>query len=120
MKQDIMVSIVTVCYNSEATVRDTIESVLNQTYTNIEYLIIDEFHHAVNEQYQRIVNYFKPQFMLGLTATPERMDGKNIYEICDYNVPYELSLKEAIKYKVEAFTGMIVATVNVNVIGVKL
>lgn len=61
-----------------------------------EYLIIDEFHHAVNEQYQRIVNYFKPQFMLGLTATPERMDGKNIYEICDYNVPYELSLKEAI------------------------
>lgn len=34
--------------------------------------------------------------MLGLTATPERMDGKNIYEICDYNVPYEISLKEAI------------------------
>lgn len=61
-----------------------------------DYLIIDEFHHAVNEQYQRIVNYFKPQFMLGLTATPERMDGKNIYEICDYNVPYEISLKEAI------------------------
>lgn len=61
-----------------------------------DYVVIDEFHHAVNEQYQRIVNYFKPQFMLGLTATPERMDGKNIYEICDYNVPYELSLKEAI------------------------
>lgn len=34
--------------------------------------------------------------MLGLTATPERMDGKNIYELCDYNVPYEISLKEAI------------------------
>lgn len=61
-----------------------------------DYLIIDEFHHAVNDQYQRIVNYFKPQFLLGLTATPERMDGKNIYEICDYNVPYEISLKEAI------------------------
>ena len=61
-----------------------------------DYLVIDEFHHAVNEQYQRIVNYFKPQFLLGLTATPERMDGKNIYEICDYNVPYEISLKEAI------------------------
>lgn len=60
------------------------------------YLVIDEFHHAVNEQYQRIVNYFKPQFLLGLTATPERLDGKNIYEICDYNVPYEISLKEAI------------------------
>ena len=61
-----------------------------------DYLVIDEFHHAVNEQYQRIVNYFKPQFLLGLTATPERMDGRNIYEICDYNVPYEISLKEAI------------------------
>ena len=61
-----------------------------------DYVIIDEFHHAVNEQYQRIVKYFKPQFLLGLTATPERMDGKNIYEICDYNVPYVISLKEAI------------------------
>lgn len=61
-----------------------------------DYLVIDEFHHAVNDQYQRIVNYFKPQFLLGLTATPERMDGKSIYEICDYNVPYEISLKEAI------------------------
>ena len=61
-----------------------------------DYLVIDEFHHAVNEQYQRIVNYFKPKFLLGLTATPERMDCKNIYEICDYNVPYEISLKEAI------------------------
>ncbi len=61
-----------------------------------DYLVIDEFHHAVNEQYQRIVNYFKPKFLLGLTATPERMDRKNIYEICDYMVPYEISLKEAI------------------------
>ena len=61
-----------------------------------DYLVIDEFHHAVNEQYRRIVEYFKPQFLLGLTATPERMDGRNIYEICDYNVPYEISLQEAI------------------------
>ena len=62
----------------------------------VSYLTRAEFHHAVNEQYQRIVDYFKPKFLLGLTATPERMDGKNIYEICDYNVPYEISLKEAI------------------------
>lgn len=61
-----------------------------------DYIVIDEFHHAVTNQYKRIVSYFKPQFLLGLTATPERMDGKNIYEICDYNVPYEISLKEAI------------------------
>ena len=61
-----------------------------------DYIVIDEFHHAVTRQYRRIVNYFKPQYLLGLTATPERLDGKNIYEICDYNVPYEISLKEAI------------------------
>ena len=72
---------------------------LSETYfapDYFQYLVIDEFHHAVNEQYQRIVKYFKPQFLLGLTATPERMDGRNIYEICDYNVPYEISLKDAI------------------------
>lgn len=72
---------------------------LNENYFASDYftyVVIDEFHHAVNEQYQRIVDYFKPKFLLGLTATPERMDGKNIYEICDYNVPYEISLKEAI------------------------
>lgn len=62
----------------------------------VSYLTRAEFHHAVNEQYKRIVNYFKPKFMLGLTATPERLDGKNIFELCDYNVPYEISLKEAI------------------------
>ncbi len=61
-----------------------------------QYVIVDEFHHAVTDQYRRIVEYFKPEFLLGLTATPERMDGRSIYEICDYNVPYEISLKEAI------------------------
>lgn len=72
---------------------------LNETYfpkNYFDYVVIDEFHHAVNNQYMRIVEYFKPQFLLGLTATPERMDGRNIYEICDYNVPYEISLKDAI------------------------
>ena len=50
----------------------------------------------VNQAYRKIVNYFQPKFLLGLTATPERMDGRNIYEICDYNVPYELPLADAI------------------------
>lgn len=61
-----------------------------------DYIIIDEFHHAVNKQYRHIIDYFHPKFLLGLTATPERMDNRNIYELCDYNVPYEISLKEAI------------------------
>ena len=74
-------------------------SYLNEKYfapDYFDYLVIDEFHHAVNDQYRRIVDYFKPKFLLGLTATPDRLDGRNIYEICDYNVPYEISLKDAI------------------------
>lgn len=65
-----------------------------------DYIVIDEFHHAVTDQYRQIVGYFKPSFLLGLTATPERMDSKNIYEICDYNVPYEISLKDAINREI--------------------
>lgn len=61
-----------------------------------DYLVVDEFHHAVNEKYRKIIDYFQPKFLLGLTATPERMDGRDIYGICDYNVPYEISLKDAV------------------------
>ena len=72
---------------------------LNSNYYKpdfFDYIVIDEFHHAVNDQYRNIVEYFNPKFLLGLTATPERMDGRNIYEICDYNVPFEISLRDAI------------------------
>ncbi len=72
---------------------------LNREYfapDSFDYLIIDEAHHMVTDQYQRIIRYFQPEFMLGLTATPERMDGRDIYELCDYNVPFELSLRDAI------------------------
>lgn len=61
-----------------------------------DYIVVDEFHHAVNNQYKKIINYFKPKFLLGLTATPERTDGRSIYELCDYNVPYEINLYQAI------------------------
>lgn len=56
----------------------------------------DEFRHAVTDQYKRIMEYFRPIYLLGLTATPERMDGRSIYELCDYNVPYQISLRDAI------------------------
>ena len=75
------------------------EEYLNEGYfpkDYFQYIVVDEFHHAVNNQYRRILSYFKPLFLLGLTATPERMDARNIYEICDYNVPYEIDLADAI------------------------
>ena len=72
---------------------------LNEKYVSrdyFDYIVVDEFHHAVTKYYRNIVDYFEPNFLLGLTATPERMDGRSIYEICDYNVPYEISLKDSI------------------------
>ncbi|MBC3797371.1 DEAD/DEAH box helicase family protein [Acetobacterium tundrae] len=61
-----------------------------------DYIIIDEFHHAVSDHYQNIIDYFKPKFLLGLTATPERLDNQDVFALCDYNVVYEVRLKEAI------------------------
>ena len=61
-----------------------------------DYVIIDEFHHAVAGNYQKIINYFKPKFLLGITATPDRLDSKDVLAICDYNVVYEAPLKKAI------------------------
>ena len=72
---------------------------LNSKYfdkEDFDYIVIDEFHHAVNKQYKNIIEYFKPKFLLGLTATPERMDGRDILGVCDYNVPYEINLAEGI------------------------
>jgi len=61
-----------------------------------DYIIIDECHHATAETYKRIISYFEPEFLLGLTATPERMDNQDVFELFDKNVPYELRLRDAI------------------------
>lgn len=62
-----------------------------------DYVIIDEFHHAAADSYLRILNYFQPEFLLGLTATPYRLDGRDLYALCDYNVPYRIELFEAVR-----------------------
>jgi len=61
-----------------------------------DYLVVDEFHHAAAGSYRGLLDYFKPKFLLGLTATPDRMDNKDIYALCEQNVAYEVSLKGAI------------------------
>lgn len=61
-----------------------------------DYIIVDEAHHITAKSYEPILNYFKPRFLLGLTATPERCDGGNIYEVFDMNVPVEIRLQEAL------------------------
>ena len=61
-----------------------------------DYIVIDECHHAVAESYKKIINYFEPEFLLGLTATPERLDNQDVLSLFDENVPYELRLRDAI------------------------
>lgn len=57
----------------------------------------DEAHRSGGESYQRIINYFKPQFFLGMTATPERMDGYDIFQLFDYTIAYEIRLHRALE-----------------------
>ena len=62
-----------------------------------EYIIVDEAHHAVAESYQRILNYFKPKFLLGMTATPERTDGYQLFSLFNNNIALEIRLHDAIE-----------------------
>ncbi len=62
-----------------------------------DLIIVDEFHHAAAATYQKVIHYFKPKFLLGITATPDRMDQKDIYSICEGNVAYQMHLMEAVQ-----------------------
>lgn len=63
---------------------------------DFDYIILDECHHATADSYKKIIEYFDPEFIIGLTATPERMDNEDVFELFDSNVPYELRLRDAI------------------------
>lgn len=63
---------------------------------HFDYIVIDETHRAGAESYKTILNYFKPGFLLGMTATPERTDGTNVFELFGYNLAYEIRLHRAL------------------------
>jgi superfamily II DNA or RNA helicase len=62
-----------------------------------DYIVVDEVHHGQSPTYREILTYFTPGFMLGMTATPDRTDRKDIFELFDYNKVYEMPLAEAIE-----------------------
>lgn len=64
-----------------------------------DFIIVDEFHHAAASTYQGLLNHFKPKILLGLTATPERMDGKNVLDYFNGRIASEIRLPEAIERK---------------------
>jgi len=80
-----------------ATVQSLQNNYLEFSKNYFDYIVIDEFHHSSAKSYTKILNYFNPKFLLGLTATPERMDGKDILELCDYNLVGEMGLKRAME-----------------------
>ncbi len=64
---------------------------------HFDYIVIDEAHRVGAPSYERITSYFKPKFLLGMTATPERTDGKDIYEVFDHNIAYNIRLHQALE-----------------------
>lgn len=72
------------------------EHVSNDFY---DFIIVDEFHHAAAASYQKLLSYFQPKILLGLTATPERMDNQDIFSYFDHSLAAEMRLTEAINRK---------------------
>lgn len=67
-----------------------------------DFIIVDEFHHSAADSYKTLLDYYEPKILLGLTATPERMDGKDILEHFDDRIASEMRLPEAIDHKLLA------------------
>lgn len=64
-----------------------------------DYIIIDETHRADAASYRRIMEHFEPAFLLGMTATPERTDGGDVFKLFDHNIAYEIRLHRALEEK---------------------
>lgn len=83
----------------------SIQTLNSQSFTEkteatfYDYIIVDEFHHAAAPSYQKLLGYYHPTILLGLTATPERMDGKSILSYFNQRIAAEIRLPEAIDRK---------------------
>ena len=62
-----------------------------------DYIVVDEFHHAAAHTYRKVIAWFEPRFLLGLTATPERTDGADLLTLCGDNLVYRCDVAEGIR-----------------------
>ena len=69
----------------------------NFSKDDFDYIIIDETHRSGADSYLRLIDYFEPKFLLGMTATPERTDGNDIFQLFDHNIAYEIRLNRAME-----------------------
>jgi len=81
----------------------TIQTISKQSHLNqfekqhFDYIIIDESHRSGADSYLRLLEHFEPKFLLGMTATPERTDGNDIFSLFDHNIAYEIRLNRAME-----------------------
>ena len=85
-KDYIFATIQTLCSNYERFLKE-----------EFDYIIIDEAHHISSPSYDKVVKYFSPKFLLGLTATPNRSDKTSIYEYFDENIACDIRLNDALE-----------------------
>ena len=82
-----------------ATVQTMSKDLIYTQYSkdHFDFIVIDEVHKAGAHSYIKLLNYFEPKFLLGMTASPERTDGFNIYDLFDNNIAHEIRLQEALE-----------------------
>lgn len=69
----------------------------NFSKDHFDYIIVDETHRSGADSYLRLIEHFEPKFLLGMTATPERTDGNDIFRLFDHNIAYEIRLSKAME-----------------------
>lgn len=84
-----------------------------------DFVIVDEFHHATAPSYQALLEFYNPTIVLGLTATPERMDGENVLSYFDDRIATEMRLTEAIDRKLLSPFHYFCITDNVDLSAIK-
>lgn len=85
-----------VLFASKDTLRQT-DELMRFDRDWFDYVVVDEVHHGQSPTYREVLTYFDPKFMLGMTATPDRTDRRDIFELFDYRKVYEMSLADAIE-----------------------
>ena len=81
----------------------TVQTISKQSHLNqfdksyFDYIVIDESHRLATDSYKKLIKHFQPKFLLGMTATPERTDGEDIFSLFDHNIAYEIRLNRAMQ-----------------------
>lgn len=80
-----------------ATIQTLVNNLVSFAPDSFDYILIDEAHHSAAASYQKVLSHFTPDFLLGMTATPERTDDADIFDLFGNNIAYSIRLQRAIE-----------------------